>query len=425
MLSSENSLLQVGAGIERYSANLAEIKNILLQCDGAIRKEICDIYGFKLQMDGDEFVISHDGQRIGSGQIALSGKRYSIEVYPKNTGLKINEIFSYFGEGLDKTYGKIHDLGYQGVDGKASEYSFSFLLGLLNEIASFGVQFFNIYSTRKTVATRGKPAGRIIPKAFVRNQLLGRFDEFECEVLDNSQLRLFATVFYHTAISISSDLSKLGSSKALSGVDIQLLSKMASSRLRPYIVDGFSRQMLNRLSKPPYPFGVKELFFRCLKYWTDKGDFSAAVTNHKMSFSGFSIRLDYLFEDYVGLLFEQLLEGGIEHIQKQRFPYTEDLGENRLLEPDHIFVDKKNKKLTIVEVKYSNNIAVRDHVAQLIAYMDFKYSPWVDYKRIGIVVYPGDVPSCEKISSFSHDVRISKVTSDMGLSKETISAQII
>lgn len=424
MLSSEKSLFQIGEGIEEQASNLSCIKEILLQCDGATRKKICDIYGFKLQMDGDDFLISHDGQRVGSGKVSVSGKSYAIEVYPKNTGLKINELFSYLGADLNKDYGKIHNLSHQGVEGRFGEYSFSFLLGLLSEISSFGAHFFHIYSTRKKVISKGKPHGRIVPKSFVKNQLIGKFDEFECEVLDNSQLRLFATVFYHTSKSVSNDLSKLGASTALKGVDVQLLTKVAASRLRPYILPGFSRQMLNRLSKPPYPFGVKELFFRCMKYWTNKGGFSASDSNHAMSFTGFSIRLDYLFEDYVGLLFEKLFEAEIDHIQKRRFSYSHTLDEDRLLEPDHVYVDKKNKKLTIVEVKYSNNVAVREHVAQLISYLDFQYTEWDGFDKVGLVVYPGNSPVCEKLTSFKHDVRIAKVTSDIELSKSIIHDQL-
>ncbi|WP_407507080.1 hypothetical protein [Vibrio parahaemolyticus] len=424
MLNSDKSLFQIGEGIEEQDSNLSCIKEILLQCDGATRKHICDIYGFKIQMDGDDFLISHDGQRIGAGKVSVLGKSYAIEVYPKNTGLKINELFSYFGAGLNKAYGSIHNLSYQGIEGKSGEYSFSFLLGLLSELSSFGVHFFNIYSTRKKVNSKGKPQGRIVPKSFVKNQLMGKFDEFECEILDNSQLRLFATVFYHTAMSVSNDLSKLGASNALKGLDIQLLTKVATLRLKPYVLPGFSRQMLNRLSKPPYPFGVKELFFRCLKYWTNKGGFSASESNNAMSFTGFSMRLDYLFEDYVGLLFEKLFGEKVEHIPKRRFSYTEEFDEDRMIEPDHIYVDKKNRKLTVVEVKYSNNIAVRDHVAQLISYLDFQYAEWDGFEKVGLVVYPGNFPSCKKLTSFKHDLRITKVTSDIELSKSIIHDQL-
>lgn len=425
MSHPENMLFQVGAKFEDYEENLSIIKDLLLQCDGPTRKKLCEIYGFKLQMDGDDFTISHDGQRIGSGQILLDGNSNSIEVYPKNTGLKLNELFTFIGEGLNKNYGKVHKLGHQGAESNVSEYTFSFLLGLLNEISSFGVQFFNTYSTRKLVITKGKPIGRVVPKAFVKNQLLGRFDEFQCEILDNSQLRLYATVFYHTAISINQELRGLLASKAFKGVDVQLLTQLATSRLKPYIVDGFSRQMLNRLSKPPYPFGVKELFSYCLKYWTEKGEFSAADTAHKMSFSGFSIRLDYLFEDYVGLVFEDIFNEHVKHIQKKRYGYTEHLDENRMLEPDHIFVDNLNKKLLVVEVKYSNAVAVREHVAQLLAYLDYKYEDWQDYNKTGIVVYPGDMPSCEKIDAFSHNVWIAKVTSNLKESSSVITYKLL
>lgn len=398
---------------EDEESSLENLKDVLLKCDGHLRKKICDIYGFSIQMDGDDYSIFHNGQTIGNGQVFANGSRYLIEVYSKNTGLKLDEFFTFFGDGLNSTYGKVHEIGLHGVVNAQSEYSFSFLLGLLNEISSFGVHFFNIYSTRKRISTRGKPIGRVVPTTFVRNQILGKYDEFECEVLDNYQLRLFATVFFHTAMSVTKELSFFDNSRTIKGLDIALLCKVASSRLKPYIIDGFSRQMLTKLSRPPYPFGVKELFLRCLKYWVDKGDFSAAENNNRMSFSGFSLRLDLMFEDYVGYLFDKLLGSNFEHIPKNRYSYSQDLDEERQLEPDHIYVDKSRKRLLVIEVKYSNKVAVREHVSQLVSYLDFKYDDWANYEKSGFIVYPGEFPKVDKINSFNHDLNVVRITSNI------------
>ena len=169
-----------------------------------------------------------------------------------------------------------------------------------------------------------------------------------------------------------------------------------------------------------------ELHVNCLAF--SKMAVHAFFHEHEVLFEKSMIMLT--FQDRLkkklqkSLFFETLFGEEIEHIQKRRFSYTEDLDEDRLLEPDHIYVDKKNRKLTVVEVKYSNNIAVRDHVAQLISYLDFQYAEWNGFEKVGLVVYPGNIPSCEKLTSFKHDLRIAKVTSDIEQSKSIIHDQL-
>ncbi|KHT53260.1 hypothetical protein RJ44_19880 [Alteromonas macleodii] len=408
-----NNSLKISAFVseEEYAQNLKVLTDILKRSTGNVRKKICDIYGFKLQLDGDDYLISHDGQRIGAGQVVVDGTRVHFEVYPKNTGIKLDELFGVYGDGLSKKYGKIHHFGRTSIEDKPDEFSFTFLLGLLHEIANFGTHFFNIYSTRKRIASKGKPIGRVVPDSFVMNQLKGKYDLFECETLDNSTLRLFATVFYHTAASVLKELQSLSIDEALSGANAQMLGQRSMSRLKPYVVDGFSRQMLNKISKPPYPFGVKELFFKCYKYWESKGSISAVHSKNEMAFSGFSVRLSDLFEDYVGIVFKKAYEYKYEYIAKRRFHYFKDESQERRLEPDHMFVNVKSKELVVVEVKYSNAVAIREHVSQLISYLDYKYEGLGTHKPRGILVYPGSTFTCTRLDSFKHNICIVTLSS--------------
>ncbi len=421
MINPKATLLQIGVKSDAYDQNMEKIRDLLLNCSGDVRKKICKIYGFKIEMSGDELLIYHDGKTVGSGQILINGIKNTFEIYPKNDGLKINEMVSYFENGI-KNYGAIHNFYHQGVESKLGDYSFSFLIGLLAEISSFGTHFFNIYSTRKKIISPGKPRGRIDQIAFVKDQLAGKHNIFACEVLDNKQLRQFATVFYFTAMSIVNDLNQISSSNVFKGLDVVRLKKIVSNRLRPYVVEGFSRQLITRLSKPPYPFGVKELFIRCLKYWTGKGQISAASNLSSMRFSGFSLRLNDLFEDYVGLVFDKVIKK--EKISGAEFRFSKDLTEDRSLKPDHIFIDDNEKKLYIIEVKYSNKVAVREHVSQLISYLDYKYDKWPNYEKFGFLVYPDDKVSCETLDEFNHKMKICKLNSIIDKSCNLIDSEI-
>src|SRR5690606_36498901 len=126
--------------------------------------------------------------------------------------------------------------GIQGSEQQPNEYTFSFLLGLLKEISAFGIQYFNIYSSKKLIVTKGRPIGKIIPKDFVVNQLHGNVSDFHCEILDNTQLRQYATIFYQTAIAIGNDLQIISKTDALDGADIKSLITTATSKFKPFIV---------------------------------------------------------------------------------------------------------------------------------------------------------------------------------------------
>lgn len=412
MSMKTSEIITINTGENDSSSQFVELSKILVECSGKLRKEICDIYGFKLLIDGDNYIASHDGRKIGAGSISVNGRTYHFEIKPKNSGILFSELTNLFGHGLDGYYGNVHSFTQSGSTDIKSEYSFSYLLGLLSDLSNFGTHFFNIYSSRKRVISKGKPKGRIVPFSFVKSQLMGKFDQFECEVLDNSNLRLFATVFYHTAMSVSKELEFWTKTTAMSGIEAENMKKSVVAKLKPYIVDGFSQQLISRLSRPPFPFGVRELFSKCLRYWKSNGDISCASAGPKMNFSGFSIKLDALFEDYAGILFARLFNN-CQHLPKNRYEYAREIDNVRQLEPDHIFVDIESKRLIIVEVKYSNNIAVREHVAQLIAYLDYKYAGLEAYDKIGILVYPGLEPECTYLDSFSHNISVAKINSNI------------
>jgi hypothetical protein len=99
-------------------------------------------------------------------------------------------------------------------------------------------------------------------------------------------------------------------------------------------------------------------------------------------------------------------------IPKVSYPYSFDFNDHRFpddriqreIEPDHIYFDQEAGDLVIAEVKYSNHLAVREHVAQLIAYLSYGAYPFVTKTRTGLLVYPGTQLSCEKIPNFRANI---------------------
>ena len=64
--------------------------------------------------------------------------------------------------------------------------------------------------------------------------------------------------------------------------------------------------------------------------------------------------------------------------------------------------------LVIAEIKYSNQMAIREHVAQLIAYLKYDSYPFPTQNRTGFLVYPGKSLAITKIPCF--DVEIYMLT---------------
>ena len=408
---------------DQRSGGHEELANVLKSVSPAVRKAICDSYGFKLQLDGGDLNLSHDGQRIGSGSVSTNEATYFIDVVSKSDELRLEELSEHFGsKNLTSVYGQIFTCSDRGVGQGEDSYSFAFLIGLLEEISTFGTHFFNIYSTKKRAVYKARPIGKLIGESFIKNQLLGKYDVFEVEQLDNSEAKKYATVFYHTAISIYEDLERWRTGQVLDGLDIDVSHRQAVMRLKPFADNQFTTQLLIQLSKPPFPFGVKELFLKCLRYWRSKGRVVGKQSHERMAYTGFALRLNNLFEDYVGLVFEKSFPKHVTHMPKGSYVYGENLGFYRALEPDHIYIDQNNKTLTIVEVKYSLVIGVREHVAQLIAYLNYQYPEWSDCEKTGILVYPG-TPKVTKLSEFASKVYVAEVSSDLSASSSMLSTE--
>lgn len=405
--------------------DIALFTEALTSCNGQVRKTICDLYGFSLIFDGDDIKVAHDGQKVGSGRFSANNTYYTFDIFPKSEGVNISELLQIYFQNFNKPYGTLHEINQQKVGFTESEYSFAHLIGLLKEISNLSAGFVNIYSKKKLIKSKGSVRGRIISNSFVCNQLLGNLDLVESEILDNQEMKEYATVFYYTALSILERINSSSIDKAFKNFDSNALFNKVKSILKPYVTNRISAQTLIRLSKPPFPFGVRELFFKCYHYWMSSGALSTGSNGKDMAFSGFTIQLDKLFEDYVGLILQMALSTEYRALPKQNYYYkVSDNHNDRALEPDHMVVETSSSKMHIVEVKYSNDIAPREHVAQVISYLDYNYKTYNDFNKTGLIVYPGETESFSVLNAFSHKVGVVTITSNLEKSKNFIADAI-
>jgi hypothetical protein len=58
----------------------------------------------------------------------------------------------------------------------------------------------------------------------------------------------------------------------------------------------------------------------------------------------------------------------------------------------------------VAEIKYSNNLAIREHVSQLISYLSYNSYPFQIENKTGLLIYPGDTLKVEKIPNFDANI---------------------
>lgn len=406
-------LLRISPGSSNFSEQLQCLAKVLWDCDGDVRSEVCKSFGLVLELSGKLPSLTYLGQRSGRAQLRTPTSIAEIEVVPKNPGIDLSELLSAAAKrGSTENYGALIGSFSSGVGGESSEFSFAYLLGLLNDIKNLGTHAFEIYNGKHRELRFGSPAGRLVPRSFVINQIKGENAAFECELINNEQFRKYACVFFYTALSICRRLSHCLPENSISGVRLKETERLVRSRLGTYVVHKFSLPLVVTLSKPPYPFGMRELVLSCLKYWLEWRKLSGEKSNRPFSFEGHYLRVDKLFEDYVGIIFEEALGEDFSYLPRSAYSYGSQAGIFRSIEPDHVYVNHTKRQILIAEAKYSNDIARRDNLAQLLAYISYRYPKWSDFTSFGFLVYPGDVFEAFAISEFSRKVEVCRVSSN-------------
>lgn len=384
----------------------------LSQAHPIARDKISRQFGLTLAFDSTGIRVDYDGRKIGFGSFSSKKGKTTFSISPKVDEFDVRALFNCI-DAL-ALYSKIVQVESNQEANVHEEtenpFSWTFLLGLLEDINDFGTHHFLIFNSKKVLNSRSSVIGRPVAKSLVMNMARGRFG-IDCEVLDNYRQRQYASLFFATAKSIFHDLLNWQAVIKRSEVRLSSTYNSIASKLKPFSDVSFSPRLLLELSHPPYTYGVKTLLFKCIRYWRWKGIFASSNSRNAHNFWSVSIALDTAFELYAGQILAKML-GKRKKIPKSSYAYSFDFKDSRYpnhriqrdIEPDHIFLDSDSEGLVIAEIKYSNNLAIRDHVAQLIAYMSYDPYPFATKTRTGLLVYPGTELSCEKIPNFKYDI---------------------
>lgn len=384
----------------------------LRQAPPLVRDRISRQFGLTLAFDAEGLRVDYDGRKVGFGSFGSGQGKTTFSITPKEDDFDVKALFncidslSYYNKIVQ--FENNHESTVHEVSN--NQFSWTFLLGLLEDINSFGVHHFLIFNSKKTLSGRNAVQGRPLAKSLVLNMARGRLG-IDCEVLDNYMQRQYASIFFATAKSIFRDLRNWQSVIKRSDAHLSGTYNSIAAKLKQFSDIPFSSRLLLEMSHPPYTYGVKTLLLKCLRYWRWKGMFASSQSTNTNNFWSVSIALDTAFELYAGQIIKEML-GNKEKIPKASYPYSFDFKDHRVpndrllreIEPDHIYLDKYTGDLVIAEVKYSNHLAIREHVAQLIAYLSYSAYPFTTNSKIGLLVYPGIDLSCERIPNFGVDI---------------------
>lgn len=408
-----------------------ELARLLLDASATVRRKVRRSFGITVELDADPVRVSHDGQRIGIGAFNSLGRQVQFTIGPK-VAMSVHELVralhgtDYFGHlAAFEAKGDRSD-----IQQRDDELAPAFLVSLHRDIADYAARHVDVTHHRRKEFVGWRLRGRPVTGDIVRRLCAGRFDGVVCEVYDDRAFEDYADVLVGTASSIRDTLKSWGDIIEPINADLDAATRLIFGKLGHLTGAGFSVAKLLRICRPPFPLGLRGLLYSCLRYWKWRG--SLGLAKGDAAAGGFwqlSLRLDQLFERYVGVKWSSSLSGGFQWSPSPAFQYevrNEDSGESQVQEiiPDHLFVAHDRKLLLVVDAKYRTDIGARDQVYQMASYLAYEYGSEFDCdSRIGVLVYPGETWKAFSVSPFHP--RIFAVQMPVSSSEDSNNASIV
>ena len=406
------SIFQFNSRDSFRSSDSTEFAKLLLRAHGNTRKRIRQTFGLSIELDADPVRVKHDGQRIGIGAFEVNGSEVHFIIGPK-VAIDVHELIKslqgteYWAKlvsitpGINKTE-VIHD---------KADLTPAFLTSLHRQIADYAARHVDITHLRRQKFVGWKLQGRPLVGDSIRRFARGKLDGLVCDVYDDKAFADYADVLVGTASSIRDVLNSWGDIIQPIQTNLEVSTRLIFGRLGHLTGTGFSMPKLLRICRPPFPMGLRELLYSCMRYWRWHGEFRMASNpNIIAGFWQLALRLDQLFEQYVGIKWNQALQNKYSWKNSPNFDYevktvTGNYVSRNAIIPDHLFTCNDEKTLLVVDAKYRTDIGARDQVNQMSAYLNYKYpANFYCPQAIGILVYPGvDWRVC-RIGSFSPSI---------------------
>jgi hypothetical protein len=367
-----------------------------------------------VELDSERIRVSHDGRKVGIASFPTTGGEITVVVGPKTDTLRLKALFAALGE--DKLGG--NQVRFERASWVTptvrdeSDFTPAFLLNLLQEITVLSTQLFGGPGRKRVAIIHGGVKGRPLLQKSITNQVLARSQTFLCEVIDSDSLLEYKLAILATAKDLVRPLREWEHLLSAGGEDPFSKWKTIAARFQLRDQSSFSLGMLYKLCRPPFPYGLRVILYKCLRYWQWKGAYQVANKNlDETGFWGMFVNLDSVFETYVGRVWTTALKD----FQWERPTYyyrlekleDEDAGGERAIRPDHLFLNSRKKTLLVIDAKYTTEGGTRNQVFQMVSYLDYSY-PNIDesYSRIGAIVFPGANWKVKRVKGFGKQIYV-------------------
>jgi len=380
----------------------------LLKATAAVRQTIRRSFGLSLDVSSDPIRVTHDGQSIGLGSFLVGSDEVEFSIGPK-VSFKVLDLIEalrmsdYSGRISEFRIGRSLISTEQGY----SDFTPAFLISILHSIAEYAARHTDITHHRRHEFCGWQIRGQPVISESLRLFSKGSVDGFVCNVYDNRAFQEYAEILCETTQDICRTLELWNRLILPIRSDADNMKKFIFTRLSHLRGSGFSSQLLLKVCRPPFPLGLREVLYSCMRYWQWRAQIMPSVKGTvPLGYWQFTVHLDNLFEEYVGQTWYNALSAKHEWISGKDFPYLvrKDGGDlQHAIRPDHIFRHVGGDSLIIVDAKYTAEIGKPDEIYQMLAYLNYQHSDKNPGQQLrGFLVYPGQELAFYPVTGFQH-----------------------
>lgn len=392
-----------------HSSSSAELAELVLQAKPEVREWLRQSFGITLDVSSREMRVVHDGQRIGIGSFWSSNMLVHFKIGPK-VAFRVHDLLSSLKNTLGwANYITFGDTKASPADMKGGDFHTSFLVALLEDIALYASRHADITHIRKQELVKWKIKGRPDVHATVRRLGRGVVDGFICDIYDDKAFQVYADILIKTSSAIESDLREMGELIAPIEEDIIHATRIIRTRLGPLASGNFSLSILLRTCRPPFPFGLREILYRCMRYWLWEGQIDLAYKGSYEPYKELVLKLDDIFEIYVGEKWSDALSTDFSFYRSPEWNYRIDdsggFDQKRHLVPDHLLVSNDRELMLILDAKYRTDVGSPDAIYQILSYLSYQSTAFIGVPiKIGILVYPGEKWQVREVRGFDKSI---------------------
>ena len=379
-----------------------KMAELLMAADRGERGRLRNEFGITADVSSDPPKIDYQGRKVGSGRFSTDGGVVTFEITPK--------VLSGFQQLVDDLAKNLSGLNLarklmsveSSLGRSHSPINAHIQIGLVDAIAEYAETHVDPTHLRKFATPSWTPRGKFEVARTVQQFARGGIRGVITSIPDELGFAPYANVLLATVSDIEEQTASMAAISNDLARHVNTRIRFIRSRLGPYTDKRITVADVVKLSRPPFPLGLRSIMLACLRHWIWKeqqGQTRKGVSGRVRSMV---LDADLIFQAWVGVLFERILGAGFRHTEDS-YQYTIGSNSTKLI-PDHLYVNEKAAMAVVVDAKYRLSTDA-DQVYQLLAYGSFKYP---DVPRevtvAAVIARPGDKLSIDEVSGFEKPV---------------------